>query len=175
MGRAFVDPSKHRPDRVRLRPIVDADMPFLRALYASTREAELAPVPWPPETKHTFLNQQFDAQHAYYRQVYGDGDFLLVLRDEAPIGRIYLHRTSVELSVVDIALLPEFCGQGIGSALFAELFDEARETSREVTLHVEPNNPAQRLYARLGFRLAERLGMYDYFVWNPAGGSSSAA
>ena len=41
------------------RPIGGEDMEFLCSLYASTREEELAPVPWPPEHKMAFLRQQF--------------------------------------------------------------------------------------------------------------------
>jgi len=32
-------------------------------------------------------------------------------------------------------------------------------------LHVEPDNPAQRLYQRLGFRLIENRGVYDFLGW----------
>ena len=71
-------------------------------------------MPWPPEAKRAFLAQQFAAQHTYYHQVYNDADFLLILRDGNPIGRIYVHRVPGKICVVDIALLPEHCGQGIG-------------------------------------------------------------
>jgi ribosomal protein S18 acetylase RimI-like enzyme len=36
-----------------------------------------------------------------------------------------------------------------------------------VTLHVEPLNPAQRLYRRLGFRLLEDRGVYHFLEWRP--------
>jgi ribosomal protein S18 acetylase RimI-like enzyme len=36
----------------------------------------------------------------------------------------------------------------------------------QVTLHVEPNNPAQRLYQRLGFTLIEQRGVYDFLGWS---------
>src|SRR5262249_50614225 len=89
-GRAFIAAHAGRPAGVGFRPIVESDLPFLFDLYASTREAELAPVPWPPEAKRAFLAQQFNAQHAYYHQIYADADFLLILRDAVPIGRIYV-------------------------------------------------------------------------------------
>jgi ribosomal protein S18 acetylase RimI-like enzyme len=169
MERAFFGIYAGRPAELQFRAIAEADQPFLRDLYASTREAELAPVPWPPEAKRAFLAQQFAAQYTYYHQVYKDTDFLLILRADVPIGRIYVHRMPGKICVVDIALLPQYTGQGIGTALLTELVDEARATSCEINLHVEPNNPAQRLYARLGFELVEHRGAYDYLVLPAAG------
>ena len=168
MERAFFGIYAGRPAGLGFRPIADADLPFLRDLYASTREAELVPVPWPPAAKRAFLEQQFAAQHAFYHDAYKDSDFLLILQDESPIGRVYVHRMPGEICVVDIALLSEHRGRGIGSALFAELINEARATFSEINLHVEPNNPAQRLYTRLGFRLVEHREVYDYLVLPPA-------
>jgi ribosomal protein S18 acetylase RimI-like enzyme len=168
MERAFFGTYAGRSAGIHFRPIVEADRPFLLDLYASTRESELAPVPWPPEAKRAFLAQQFAAQHNYYHEVYKDSDFLLILHGDDSIGRIYVHRMPGKICVVDIALLPQHCGQGIGTALLTELIDEARATSCEINLHVEPNNPAQRLYARLGFELVEHRGAYDYLVLPPA-------
>lgn len=145
----------------------DDDLAFLRDLYASTRAAELEPLPWPPQAKRAFLDQQFGAQHKYYQEVYKDADFLVIQLDGAAIGRIYVHRAGAQICVVDIALLPAYCGRGIGSALLQEVLDEARAGNLGVNLHVEPNNPAQRLYQRLGFRLIERRGVYDYLEWSP--------
>jgi RimJ/RimL family protein N-acetyltransferase len=169
MERAFFGTYAGRPEGLRFRPIADADLGFLCDLYASTREAELAPVPWPPAAKRAFLEQQFAAQHAFYHDAYKDSDFLLILHDENPIGRIYVHRMPGKICVVDITLLSAHRGHGIGTALFAELIDEARATSGEINLHVEPNNPAQRLYTRLGFRLVEHREVYDYLVLPAAG------
>ena len=55
---------------VTLRCVRVDDEPFLRTLYASTRERELSIVPWPEEQKAAFLTMQFDAQHSYYRTHY---------------------------------------------------------------------------------------------------------
>lgn len=145
--------------------MIDADHPFLRALYANVRAAELAPVPWPEEAKRAFLDEQFALQHDHYVKNYPGADLLLIERASHPVGRIYVYRTENEIRLMDIALVPEARGQGIGSALLHELMGEARATGRELTLHVEPDNPAQRLYQRLGFRLIENRGVYDFLGW----------
>src|SRR4051812_5914829 len=61
------------------RPMTDADLPFLARLYASTRVEELAVVAdWSEAQKATFLQMQFDAQHAHYQQHYAGADFLMI-------------------------------------------------------------------------------------------------
>ena len=55
--------------------------------------------------------------------------------------------------VQTIAVVPEFEGRGIGSALLTRLIDEARRRrAADVLLEVREDNPrAQQLYIRFGF------------------------
>jgi ribosomal protein S18 acetylase RimI-like enzyme len=145
---------------ITLRPMRPEDEPFLYRVYASTREEELAPLPWDDAQKEAFLRMQFHAQHVHYQTYYGDGDFLIILRDEVPIGRLYVHRSDSEICVVDIALLPEARGVGIGGALMRDLLEEADAAGKPVRLHVESFNRASRLYARLGFVRVQEEGVY---------------
>lgn len=172
-ARAFVGAHAGRVQAIGFRAIGDADEDFLRALYASTRADELAPLPWAAEEKRQFLAQQFALQHRYYRQVFPDADYLLVLHDGEPIGRVYVTRDADALNLVDIALLPQWRGRGIGSALLGELVDESERTRRAIELHVEPNNPAGRLYGRFGFELVENRGVYDFLRRTPRSRTSS--
>jgi GNAT superfamily N-acetyltransferase len=148
-----------------LRPMTDADLPFLARLYASTRTEELAAVDWPETQKAVFLQMQFDAQHAHYRRHYHGTDWLVILRDGAPIGRLYLARWTREHRIVDIALLPAHRRAGLGTALLRDLLDEAAAAGKDVTIHVEKFNPARTLYARLGFVPAGEEGVYDLMRW----------
>ena len=143
-----------------LRRAVDADLPFLLHLYASTREEELAVVDWPPGQKEAFLRQQFEAQHAWYREQYPGASFDVVALDGEPVGRLYVARWERELRIVDVSLLPAWRNQGIGRRLLAALFAEADGAGKAVSIHVERFNPALRLYARLGFTLREDKGVY---------------
>lgn len=165
MQRAFVGDETARPSGIRLRPIVDADAAFLRDLYAASRSNEMALVDWPDDVKRQFLAEQFALQHRHYEKVYIGADFLLIEHGIDPIGRIYVYRSPSEIRLMDIALVPAWRGRGIGTALLEELMAEARATQSELTLHVEPDNPAQRLYKRLGFRLIEQRGVYDFLGW----------
>jgi ribosomal protein S18 acetylase RimI-like enzyme len=146
--------------RVARRPIVDEDLPFLLEVYSSTRAEELAVVPWTPTEKQAFLRMQFEAQHRHYQEHYADASFEVLLVDGEPAGRLYVHRSSGEMRIIDIALLPRFRQQGIGSALLRELLDEATTRCLPVTIHVERNNPALRLYRRLGFEIVSEGDVY---------------
>jgi ribosomal protein S18 acetylase RimI-like enzyme len=65
--------------------------------------------------------------------------------------------------------MPEARGQGIGAALLRDVLADAAPSGRNVTIHVEKNNPARTLYARLGFTiLDEDRGAYDLWEWRAA-------
>lgn len=148
-----------------LRPITPADDSFLAGVYASTRVEELAPTGWSDEEKAVFCRRQFDAQTAHYTANYPGASFQVIERDGQPIGRLYVARWEKEIRIVDIALLPEFRGSGIGTKLLGDLQDEARSAGKSLTIHVERFNPALRLYERLGFRQIEDKGVYLLMSW----------
>lgn len=153
----------------RLRHETEDDFEFIVRLYASTRAEELAPVPWPEEAKQAFLRSQCELQHAHYQKHYLHAKFLVIERNGQPVGRLYLHQGAQEIRLMDIAFMPEQRGQGVGTLLLRALLAYAQAHSVTVTLHVEPLNPAQRLYARLGFRLLEERGAYHFLEWRPDG------
>lgn len=51
-----------------------------------------------------------------------------------------------------IALLPDYRGQGIGTALLTSVLHEASKCYPAVSLSIRADNPALRLYQRFGFR-----------------------
>lgn len=146
------------------RPSTDADLAFLSQLYASTRLEELAATSWTEAQKTTFLDMQFQAQHAHYRKYYPDADWLVITHAGGDIGRLYIERWPGEHRIIDIAFLPEFRGKGFGSALLNDLIEEAGAVGKAVSIHVEKHNPAMRLYLRLGFTVAEDKGVYDLML-----------
>src|SRR5262245_39541903 len=147
-------------ERFALRPIEPGDLPFLAGLYASTRMEELAPVPWTDAEKAAFLKLQFDAQHAHYQEHFKGASFDVVLVEGRPAGRLYVGRWPREIRIVDISLVPEHRGQGLGTQILRGLFGEGSAAGKPVSIHVERFNPALRLYERLGFRTVEDKGVY---------------
>jgi ribosomal protein S18 acetylase RimI-like enzyme len=87
-----------------------------------------------------------------------------------PAGRLYVHPRANEIRIMDIALLPEFRGQGIGTFLLKQILAEGKEQQKPVTIHVENFNPAMRLYERLGFKKkASASPVYELMEWRPEG------
>jgi microcystin-dependent protein/GNAT superfamily N-acetyltransferase len=162
-----VFPPRGEMDALTLRPADPHDDEFLYRVYAGTRDEELAAVPWDTAQKQAFLRSQFDAQSRWYREHYVRATYEIVLFDGEPAGRLYLHRGETEIRIVDIALLPEHRGNGIGTSLLSDLLAEAGAAGKRVTVHVERFNPAKRLYARLGFSVAEDKGVYVFLEATP--------
>jgi ribosomal protein S18 acetylase RimI-like enzyme len=117
---------------------------------------------------------QFEAQHLHYHRSYPGATFEVVLADGVPAGRLYRHRLPEELRIVDIAVLPEFRGRGIGTALLGEILADGAREGLVVSIHVEHMNPAMSLYRRLGFEAAGESGPYVRMEWRPHGRSRSA-
>ena len=164
-----------RVSEISRRPLTEADLEFSFVVYASTRKEEMDLVSfWTDEQKQLFLEQQFQAQHTYYQQQYPEGEFLILLEQDRPIGRLYLHSGDEEIRIIDIALLPEHCGRGIGTMLLQEILADGAATGKKVSIHVMQNNRALRLYERLGFQQAGEVGVYWFLQWSPEGGATAS-
>jgi len=155
------------PFAITYRPFTDADLPFVAELYASTRREEVAATGWAPEAQEAFLRQQHEAQHSHYSIHYADAEWLIVERGGEAIGRLYLHEGADALHVIDISLVPQCRGAGIGEAILRDTLALARERGKPVTIHVAKFNPARRLYMRLGFGIVADHGVYDLMRAEP--------
>lgn len=151
-----------------LRGRAESDLPFLRELYARTREEELRQVPWTERQKREFLDDQFSKQHAHYLAHYPTAQWWVLTWSEEPVGRLYLEQTARDLRVMDVSLLAAHRGRGLGGAIMRALLRHAAAADLPVTLHVEPFNPALRLYQRLGFERVETRGIYYFMQRLPA-------
>jgi len=117
-------------------------------------------VPWSDDAREAFLRGQFDAQDAHYREHYERASFDVIEADGVPVGRLYVARWEDEIRIMDLAILTEHRGAGIGTRLLHNLLDEAGHSGRRVSIHVEKHNPALRLYERLGFLPVTDEGVY---------------
>jgi ribosomal protein S18 acetylase RimI-like enzyme len=153
-----------------VEPAGEGDRAFLCELFAGTRADEFAHMTWSAEQQASFLRMQFEAQDRHYRENYPDGQFLVIVEDGRRIGRLYVEDREDEIRLMEISLVPEYRGRGIGGALVREIVARAESSGRGVTLHVEVNNPARRLYERLGFREVSESGIYVRMERRPSAG-----
>lgn len=154
--------------RIQLRRWQESDLPLLKEVFFSTRWDEFIAAGMTEEQLRPLMEQQFFAQHTHYHKSWPEADYDMILVDGEVAGRLYVDRDrKVELRIIDIALLPAYRNRGIGGKLIRELIEEAHGLGKAVRIHVESNNPAMRLYERLGFQHIDDNGVY-YLMEHPA-------
>jgi ribosomal protein S18 acetylase RimI-like enzyme len=152
---------------ISLRPATDSDEAFLEQLFVSARP-ELLLINLPEIQKAALIRMQFNAQHEQYAAAYPRAEHRIILQRETQVGRMMTNHSEREIVLIDIALLPETRGAGIGSSLLQELLAAAKRAGKKVRLQVLKTNPAFRLYERLGFRITGDESMYWEMVCDPA-------
>ena len=141
-----------------IRPAGAQDLPFLRDMLRhayNARWGSEAHVPleryvagWgrPGDNAVVAIDEFQPVGAAWYR---------LFEADEPGYGFVDEH--TPELTIANV---PSMRGRGLGEELLSVLLDRAREEGRpRISLSVEPDNPAIRLYEQHGFaRVGERAG-----------------
>ena len=104
------------------------------------------------------------------------GDAGVIGEDDRPVGAAWLRLfpsddpgygfVAADVPELSIAVASESRGRGVGGRLLDALVDVARdEGHRAVSLSVEPDNPARRLYQRAGFvRVADDGGAWTMLL-----------
>lgn len=120
--------------KIRRAHLGDAD-----GIYAV--EVISFPTPW---SRAAFTAELSDNDLAYY---------LIAERNGQIIGYAGMWIIVDEAHVTNVAITPEFRGQGVGILLMKALVEKAKEKGAcRMTLEVRPTNAvAQQLYGKLGF------------------------
>ena len=130
-------------DRVSFRAATRADLPFLVELRRRTMSPhQLASGVFPSgdEQRERVLARFECAQ--------------IILFSEEPVGLLKVARDGLEWQLLQIQLVPERQGSGLGGKIVGNLVEEAKAAGASLQLRVLRANPARRLYERLGFRIA---------------------
>jgi [ribosomal protein S18]-alanine N-acetyltransferase len=142
----------------QIRASNDADEKFLwEMLYQAIYVPEGEPRPSKEILKNPEISQSLKN---WGRR--GDAA-LIATSGETPVGAVWIRLfddTNKTYGFVDpqtpllgMALLPEYRGKGIGTVLLEKILTVAKELGFEqVSLSVDPDNPALRLYERVGFK-----------------------
>ena len=124
------------------------DASFFAELYAACRAEELAATGWDEETVAAFCASQHDLRERWYASTFPAAHSWVLMADDEPAGRLLLDRRRGSVHVVDFAVHPRYQGRGLGGAVLRDLLATA---PGPVRLTVRRDNPARRLYERLGF------------------------
>lgn len=148
------------------RAALPADEAFLHRLYASTRDDLRLLVADDPAAVETLIAMQRQVQCAGYLATYPHAQYLVVELNGTPIGRMVIDEGPGTTRLVDIALLPEMRGQGLGTTLLRRLQAAATVRNVALTLSVARGNArARTLYLARGFAVQAQDAARTEMVW----------
>ena len=111
---------------------------------------------------------QSTAQLADYKKKFPGAAFQVIVYKKQDAGRFYSFENDHEICLIDISLLPQFRGKGIGTFLLERLVERSNKVQKKISLHVDPSSIAFQLYKRLGFVHISNNGRHYYMERDPA-------
>lgn len=156
-------------NRIELRPVVlPDDEPFLQKLYASTRD-DLTRFITDEALLHQLLQMQYQAQRAGMAAEFPAAVDQIIMLDGESVGRLMLDHRRDSIHGVDIAVMNRERNRGVGTEVLSRVFEHCANKGVYFTLNVAKNNPAMRLYERLGCRFEEDNGTHFLMTYRPNG------
>ena len=136
-----------------LRDETAADEGFLERLFVEGRAGEFAPLGLGAEQLAGLMAMQARAQRMGYSGNYPAAKRSVVWVEGRAVGRMIVDYGERVVTLVDVALLEEFRGRGIGGRLVEGVCREAEGAGKVVRLSVKRCNRAKNLYERAGFKV----------------------
>jgi len=128
---------------VTIRLVNDQDLPAINAI-----EQACYPDPWSEGIMRDCLQMDYP--------------FLIIEMDSNILGYIIFAIAADECHILNLAIMPEYQGQGLASQLLMAVINFARENDL-TTLFLEvrlSNHPARGLYEKLGFQQVGKRKAY---------------
>ncbi|MEM7349356.1 MAG: GNAT family N-acetyltransferase [Acidobacteriota bacterium] len=126
------------------RPATAGDKDFLFALNRAAYEDVV---------REQFGQWDEAWQRQHFEHKWSATTFEIVESAGRRIGALGIERTDEAVQILEILVLPELQGQGIGTALLERELRRADEQALPVRLQVLRANRARTLYERFGFRI----------------------
>jgi ribosomal protein S18 acetylase RimI-like enzyme len=135
--------------RDKARPVIARTDILMQAAVAETDATALAEI-----DVLCFLANHESMQARYFNLLLDPAYVVIMLRYQGqPIGKAHLHFELDQVQLSDVAVLPQFQGQGFGQALVAYCMAYVADHSElPIRLDVDMNNyNAKHIYQKLGF------------------------
>jgi ribosomal protein S18 acetylase RimI-like enzyme len=169
-----MDLLRHAADRglpngeqsLELRLVRREDEEFLSLLFESVRAPELKVLGWEQAQIRSFCSMQKQFRDLAFKNHAPAPTTLLITLDGSPVGRLDVAQDFSEWRVMTIELFTEFRGRGIGTEVLRWLAEAARAAGASIALQVRNDNPAQRLYLRMGFSVNAQDDLHLHMTWN---------
>ena len=141
---------------IELRPSRPGDKAFERMLHDASRwdlwlaDAEADEI-------QSLVEMQHRAQVRGYGEQFPDALYYIIQKTGTACGRLVLDFSEGAVHLVDIALIPEAQGKGIGQRVVKAMQNIAGQLGVPVVLMTQVmNTPALRVYEKLGFQAVDR-------------------
>lgn len=130
---------------ISLRPVRNSDYNFLWNLHKATMKTYVDETwGWNEDFQKEYLDDNFDTQIGQ-----------IIECDNKSIGVIEVKEQDNSVYLINLELVPEFQGRGIGTYRIKRIAEENLEKNKSIKLQVLKVNPAQRLYRRLSFKVID--------------------
>lgn len=131
---------------IKYRPATEIDLDFLDWMHTVCMKDHVDRIyPWKP---HLF------------RQTFNPSSIQLILVDDIEVGMLQTEQHNDELYLGNLLILPAFQNRGVGTAVLQDLLNKSSLLNLSIKLQVLKQNPAKRLYERLGFMTVEETDTY---------------
>lgn len=153
------------------------DAAVVRRAHVAHRAELLDGADLPADSFARLLAQQHEFQERHIAIHHPRADRLMLIESGTAagtpaVGRVVIDRTGSPWQLVDIAIVPEAQGRGIGATTIGQLQRDAATARVAIELHVmHANTRAAALYRRLGF--VDAIAASDSharMIWTPTPG-----
>ena len=160
----------HLSSEISLRRRDSEDLAFCLRLYADSRKSEVEAFGWGEDEASAFLRMQFEARERAYDFQFPELVDEIIILAGSPVGRMLTSDDGDGLLLVDIALLTEHRGSGIGTRLVRDLQAKASMQDRNMLLRVDKtNHRAIGFYKKLGFEIDGESQIQYSMSWHEKG------
>lgn len=142
---------------IELRPATDAHYPFALDLYLSAMR---------PYTEALMVWDETKQRSSFAAQWVLD-EVRVIVVEGREFGWLQAADLPTEVRLLQFFIAPAERGGGVGTRVLAELLSTWQAMRKPVVLTVLKNNPALRLYQRLGFAVTGEVGVKYAMRWDP--------
>jgi len=126
--------------KINMRQAKNSDLGFLQKLRSETMDEYLKQEGLPVDEFSHLKRIQYHFEAANILNIHGK-----------PVGLFKYYEEEKVCHVVQVQILPQYQGKGIGKSLITTLQKQAIKEDVSINLSVLKSNPAKSLYERLGF------------------------
>lgn len=153
---------------VTRRPECPQDEPFLRRLILETIAGELGASAWPEPVRTHLLEIQYTARRQSPSIKVPEAASQVIEADGEDAGWVLVTTMPHEVRLVEIMVLPELRGRGIGAGAIRGIVESAAAAGKPVRLNVNVTNRAAiGLYERFGFRRIDGNEVQQAMEYSP--------